>query len=71
MVSHLDLAYVHGRFNEFSGSFTIDKADPGKSSVAMSTKWFALPPKIALTGSCSCARVHEFHGATSGVSAIA
>lgn len=38
MVSHLDLAYVHGRFNDFSGTFMIDKADPGKSSFAMSMK---------------------------------
>src|SRR5262245_16365558 len=38
MVSHLGLAHVHGRFNEFSGSFTVDKDDPGKSSFAMSMK---------------------------------
>ncbi len=30
-VSHLGLSWVHGRFNEFSGDFSIDKADPSKS----------------------------------------
>ncbi len=29
-ISHLGLSYVQGRFNEFSGSFTIDSSDPGQ-----------------------------------------
>jgi polyisoprenoid-binding protein YceI len=34
-ISHLDLSYVHGRFNEFSGSFSIETADPTKSSFSL------------------------------------
>jgi len=34
-ISHLGLAWVHGRFNDFSGSFTIDPDDAGKCSFAM------------------------------------
>ena len=37
-ISHLDLSYVHGRFNDFSGSFTIDTADPAKSSFSLAIK---------------------------------
>jgi polyisoprenoid-binding protein YceI len=37
-ISHLGLAWVHGRFNEFSGSFTIDEADPAKSSFTLTIK---------------------------------
>ena len=37
-ISHLDMAYVHGRFNEFSGSFTIETADPTKSSFSLTIK---------------------------------
>jgi polyisoprenoid-binding protein YceI len=37
-ISHLGLSYVQGRFNEFSGKFTIDTSDPGKSSFALSIK---------------------------------
>ena len=37
-ISHLDLAYVHGRFDSFSGKFTIDTSDPAKSSFALSIK---------------------------------
>ena len=37
-ISHLDLSYVHGRFNEFSGSFTIETADPTKSSFSLTIK---------------------------------
>jgi polyisoprenoid-binding protein YceI len=32
------LSYVHGRFNAFSGEFTLDSSDPSKSSFAMSIK---------------------------------
>ena len=37
-ISHLDLSYVHGRFNEFSGSFAIETADPTKSSFSLTIK---------------------------------
>lgn len=30
-VRHMDVSYSYGRFNKFSGSFTLDEADPGKS----------------------------------------
>jgi polyisoprenoid-binding protein YceI len=38
MIQHLGISYVHGRFNEMSGSFMIDKEDPAKSSFALSIK---------------------------------
>ncbi len=34
-VSHLDLAWLNGRFNEFSGTFSLDPSDPSKSSFKM------------------------------------
>jgi polyisoprenoid-binding protein YceI len=34
-ISHLDLSWVHGRFNDFSGSFTLDPSDPSKASFTM------------------------------------
>jgi polyisoprenoid-binding protein YceI len=37
-ISHLGLTYVHGRFNEFSGSFNLDKTDPAKSSFNLTIK---------------------------------
>lgn len=37
-ISHMGLTWIHGRFNEFSGSMTIDKADPTKSSFALEIK---------------------------------
>jgi polyisoprenoid-binding protein YceI len=37
-ISHLGLAYVHGRFDSFSGNFTIDTSDPAKSSFTLSIK---------------------------------
>jgi polyisoprenoid-binding protein YceI len=37
-ISHLGLAWVFGRFNEFSGEFTIDPDDPSKCSFGMSIK---------------------------------
>lgn len=37
-ISHLGLSYIHGRFNDFSGSFTIDTADPAKSSFSLAIK---------------------------------
>jgi polyisoprenoid-binding protein YceI len=37
-ISHLGLSWVHGRFNDVAGTFTIDPADAGKSSFAMDIK---------------------------------
>jgi polyisoprenoid-binding protein YceI len=37
-ILHMGLSYTQGRFNEFSGKFTIDTSDPGKSSFALSIK---------------------------------
>ncbi len=36
-ISHLGLSWVHGRFNEFSGGFTID-ADAGKCAFTLAIK---------------------------------
>ena len=36
MISHAGISNIHGRFNDFSGKFTIDKAEPDKSSFAIS-----------------------------------
>lgn len=38
MVSHAGISYIHGRFNDYSGKFIIDQADPANSSFAMSIK---------------------------------
>lgn len=35
---HMGISWVHGRFNEFSGNVTYDKADPAKSSFEMTIK---------------------------------
>jgi polyisoprenoid-binding protein YceI len=37
-ISHLGLTYIQGRFNDFSGNFTIDTSDPSKSSFALTIK---------------------------------
>jgi polyisoprenoid-binding protein YceI len=37
-ISHLGLSWIHGRFDDFSGDFSIDPADPGKSSFALTIK---------------------------------
>lgn len=36
MISHQGISNIHGRFNDFSGEVTLDKADPSKSSFALS-----------------------------------
>jgi polyisoprenoid-binding protein YceI len=36
MISHQGISQIHGRFNQFSGQFTIDRDDPSKSSFAFS-----------------------------------
>ncbi len=38
MIQHLGISFVHGRFNDFSGTFTIDKDAPAKSSFEMTIK---------------------------------
>ncbi len=37
-ISHSDLNWVYGRFNQFSGDFVIDPSDPSKSSFTMTIK---------------------------------
>jgi polyisoprenoid-binding protein YceI len=36
MISHQGISNIHGRFNDFSGTFTIDSADPTRSTFALS-----------------------------------
>ena len=36
MIEHAGISNIHGRFNDFSGKITIDKADPARSSFALS-----------------------------------
>jgi polyisoprenoid-binding protein YceI len=35
---HLDISWIHGRFNEVSGKFVIDRQDPSKSTFELSVK---------------------------------
>src|SRR5262245_33853468 len=37
-IEHFGISYVHGRFNEMSGEFSIDKDDPSKSSITLTIK---------------------------------
>jgi polyisoprenoid-binding protein YceI len=37
-VQHVGISWIHGRFNNVSGKFTIDKDDPGKSSLEATIK---------------------------------
>ena len=37
-ISHLGLSWIVGRFNEFSGDFTIDADDPSKSTFTLGIK---------------------------------
>ena len=37
-ISHLGLSWTHGRFNDVSGTFSIDPADAGKSSFNLTIK---------------------------------
>lgn len=37
-ISHLGLSYIQGRFNDFSGNFTLDTSDPSRSSFALTIK---------------------------------
>ena len=35
---HLDISWIHGRFNEVEGKFSIDRQDPSKSTFALTIK---------------------------------
>ena len=37
-ISHMGVSYIPGRFNEFSGNFTLDTSDPAKSAFALTIK---------------------------------
>jgi polyisoprenoid-binding protein YceI len=37
-ISHLNLSHVHGRFDIFAGSFSLDSGDPTKSSFSVNIK---------------------------------
>ena len=37
-ISHLGLSWIHGRFDSFSGGFTLDTGDPAKSSFNLNIK---------------------------------
>ena len=37
-ISHAGISDIHGRFNDFSGKFVIDKDDPSKSTFALDIK---------------------------------
>jgi polyisoprenoid-binding protein YceI len=37
-ISHLGLSYVHGRFNSFTGGFSLDPSDPAKNSFKLDIK---------------------------------
>jgi polyisoprenoid-binding protein YceI len=37
-ISHLGLSWIYGRFNEFSGNFSLDPSDAGKSSFRLNIK---------------------------------
>lgn len=35
---HLDISWIHGRFNEIDGKFSLDRQDPTKSTFALTIK---------------------------------
>jgi polyisoprenoid-binding protein YceI len=37
-IQHLGISWIHGRFNEFSGNFSLDKTDPAKSEFSLTIK---------------------------------
>jgi len=37
-ILHAGLSYIHGRFDDFSGNFTIDTSDPSKSAFSLTIK---------------------------------
>ena len=46
-VSHLGLSWTHGRFNDITGSFTIDPADASKSTFSLTIKTDSIDTGIA------------------------
>jgi polyisoprenoid-binding protein YceI len=46
-IKHLNVSYTYGRFNEISGTFLLDEADPTKSSVAIEIKTNSLDTNSA------------------------
>ncbi len=46
-IKHLNVSYCYGRFNEVSGTFLLDDADPGKSSLAFEIKTASLDTNSA------------------------
>lgn len=46
---HLDISWIHGRFNEVEGKFSIDKQDPSKS-------WFQFSIKVDSVDTANKAR---------------
>jgi polyisoprenoid-binding protein YceI len=46
-IAHMGLSWTHGRFNDVAGSFTIDTADPAKSSFALSIKSASVDTGVA------------------------
>ena len=47
-ITHLDLTSVHGRFNDFAGTLSLDPSDPSKSSVKMTIKTASIDTNNAL-----------------------
>src|SRR5258708_35450568 len=37
-IAHVGLSWTYGRFNEVTGAFTVDAADPGKTSFTLNIK---------------------------------
>jgi polyisoprenoid-binding protein YceI len=37
-ISHAGVSYIHGRFDDFSGGFTIDTSDPSKTAFSLTIK---------------------------------
>ena len=35
---HLDISWIHGRFNEVDGKFSLDREDPSKSKFELTIK---------------------------------
>ena len=35
---HLDISWIHGRFNDVSGTFSLDREDPSKSTFSLTIK---------------------------------
>jgi polyisoprenoid-binding protein YceI len=46
-IRHMDVSWIPGRFNEFSGECTLDTADPSKSSFKMTIKPDSVDTNVA------------------------